>query len=134
MRKTLKSATSRDVTRTNRKPLLAALLGIGIGVSGTLTYQRFKSSDALPVPQPSTQLRDEVVPDELKNIVPPIANAPISNSQTTAQIALSQGNTFYDQRNWSQAGLQYEEAIAGGLDNADVRTDLGNCYRFLEQP
>lgn len=30
--------------------------------------------------------------------------------------------------------MQYEEAIAGGLDNADVRTDLGNCYRFLEQP
>lgn len=59
MRKTLKSATLRDVTRTNRKPLLAALLGIGTGVSGTLTYQRFKSSDALPVPQPSTQLRDE---------------------------------------------------------------------------
>jgi len=99
MRKTLKSATSRDVTRTNRKPLLAALLGIGTGVSGTLTYQRFKSSDALPITQSSTQLRDEVVPDELKNIVPPIANAPISNSQTTAQIALSQGNTFYDQRN-----------------------------------
>jgi len=111
------------VMRTNWTPLLAALLGIGIGASGTLIFQHSKSSNVLPTAQSSTRLGNEDVPEALKNIVPPFANVPISNSQPTAQMALSQGNNFYDQKNWNQAALQYEQAITGGLDNADVRTD-----------
>lgn len=113
-----------------------------MGVLGTLSYQRFQAPSAPTESQSSTRLSDEAVPDALKNIVPPFANAPTANAPTTApiadgqsvQMALSQGNALYDARNWSRAALQYEQAIAGGLDNADVRTDLGNCYRFLDQP
>jgi len=208
MKKTLQPSASRNTTRTNWLPLVAALLGLGAGVSGTLTYQHFKpqstsqtapSADT-PNPESSTRFAPSAdapsaVPEELKHIVPsfsaspatdkpvadgsagkaatanspitnspitnsPITNSPITNSPKTnaplanmatanvatasgqepagnlarAQLALSQGNSFYDGRNWSQAALQYEQVIAGGLDNADVRTDLGNCYRFLEQP
>ncbi len=117
-----------------------------MGVLGTLSYQRFQAPSAPTESQSSTRLSDEAVPDALKNIVPPFANAPTANAPTanapttapiadgqSVQMALSQGNTLYDARNWSRAALQYEQAIAGGLDNADVRTDLGNCYRFLDQ-
>lgn len=125
---------ARSSARTEWMPLATALLGIGIGVSGTLAFQHWKASDASSQAQSSTRLRDEDVPDALKGIVPPFAKSPAADRQTTAQMTLSQGNTLYDARNWSQAALQYEQAIAGGLDNADVRTDLGNCYRFLDQP
>lgn len=100
-----------------------------------LAYQHYQTQNAT---QSSTRLDEEGVPDALKNIVPPFANAPTANAPTangqTAQIALSQGNLLYDAQNWSAAALQYEQALAGGLDNANVRTDLGNCYRFLDQP
>ncbi len=44
------------------------------------------------------------------------------------------GNWNYDRRNWTHAIEHYEKAMALGLDNADVRTDLGSCYRFSGQP
>ena len=43
-------------------------------------------------------------------------------------------NWNYDRQNWTHAIEHYEEAIARGADNPDVRTDLGNCFRFLGQP
>jgi hypothetical protein len=185
MKNTLQPSASRNTTQTNWLPLAAALLGLGAGVLGTLTYQHFKpqsTSQTPPNPESSTRFTPSAdapsadvpsaVPEELKHIVPsfgaspatdkpvadgsgsagktttanvPLTNVPLANVATAsdqgrvrnlarAQLALSQGNSFYDGRNWSQAALQYEQVIAGGLDNADVRTDLGNCYRFLEQP
>jgi len=44
------------------------------------------------------------------------------------------GNWNYDRHNWAHAIEHYQEAIAGGADNPDVRTDLGNCFRFIGQP
>ena len=40
----------------------------------------------------------------------------------------------YDRQNWQHAIEHYQEAIAKGADNPDVRTDLGNCFRFIGQP
>jgi tetratricopeptide (TPR) repeat protein len=40
----------------------------------------------------------------------------------------------YDRQNWPHAIEHYQEAIAKGADNPDVRTDLGNCFRFIGQP
>ena len=42
-------------------------------------------------------------------------------------------NWNYDRQNWSHAIEHYQEAISLGRDNPDVRTDLGNCFRFLGQ-
>lgn len=44
------------------------------------------------------------------------------------------GNWHYDRQRWTEAIERYDAAIRLGLDNADVRTGLGNCYRFLGQP
>ncbi len=131
------------MTKLNWTPfVITFLLGSGMGVCGTLTYQHFKAQDTSqvsPDSESSTRSASGGVPAELKQIVPsfnasPTTNASLASSQNSAQRALSQGNAFYDGRNWNQAALQYEQAVAGGLDNADVRTDLGNAYRFLGQP
>ncbi len=44
------------------------------------------------------------------------------------------GNWNYDRHNWPHAIEHYQEAIADGADNPDVRTDLGNCFRFIGEP
>lgn len=51
-----------------------------------------------------------------------------------ADAATTLANWNYDRQNWSHAIDHYQEAIAVGRDNPDVRTDLGNCFRFLGQP
>jgi hypothetical protein len=48
--------------------------------------------------------------------------------------AVSLGNFAYDHQRWSEAIRQYQQAIANGADNPDVRTDLGNAFRFSGQP
>lgn len=44
------------------------------------------------------------------------------------------GDWNYDRHNWAHAIEHYQEAITGGADNPDVRTDLGNCFRFIGEP
>ena len=51
-----------------------------------------------------------------------------------ADAATTLANWNYDRQNWSHAIDHYQKAIALGRDNPDVRTDLGNCFRFLGQP
>jgi tetratricopeptide (TPR) repeat protein len=51
-----------------------------------------------------------------------------------ADAAVTLGNWHYDRQRWVQAIEQYQEALKLGKDNADVRTDMGNCYRFVGQP
>ncbi|MEO7723463.1 MAG: tetratricopeptide repeat protein, partial [Chthoniobacterales bacterium] len=65
----------------------------------------------------------------------PASAAPPDVSQLApADAARTLANWNYDHQNWPHAIEHYEEAIARGADNADVRTDLGNCFRFLGQP
>ena len=47
---------------------------------------------------------------------------------------LQAGNWYYDRQRWSEAIAAYEKALTAGFDNPDVRTDLGNCYRFSNRP
>lgn len=52
----------------------------------------------------------------------------------TAQAARDQGNSYEDHGQWPQAVAAYTQAIAGGLDNPDIRTDLGVAYFKSSQP
>ena len=64
----------------------------------------------------------------------PQADAPPDVSRLApADAALTLANWNYDRQNWSHAIEHYQEAIGLGRDNPDVRTDLGNCFRFLGQ-
>ena len=51
-----------------------------------------------------------------------------------ADAAWTLANWNYDRQNWPHAIEHYEQAIAVGADTPDLRTDLGNCFRFLGQP
>ena len=65
---------------------------------------------------------------------PAAASEPPDVSQLTpAEAARTLADWNYDRQNWPHAIEHYQEAIARGADNADVRTDLGNCFRFLGQ-
>lgn len=59
--------------------------------------------------------------------------APDVSQLPPAEAARTLADWNYDRQNWAHAVEHYQEAIARGADNADVRTDLGNCFRFLGQ-
>jgi len=50
------------------------------------------------------------------------------------EAAVALGNFAYDHQRWPEAVRHYQEAIASGIENADVHTDLGNAFRFSGQP
>jgi tetratricopeptide (TPR) repeat protein len=49
------------------------------------------------------------------------------------QGAVTLGNWYFDHHEWAKAAEQYRKAIGLGLDNADVRSDLGSALRFDNQ-
>ncbi|PZR77033.1 MAG: hypothetical protein DLM73_00545 [Chthoniobacterales bacterium] len=63
-----------------------------------------------------------------------ITAAPDLSGMSAADAAVVRGNTAYDHQQWAEAIQQYQQAIASGRDTADVRTDLGNGFRFSGQP
>ena len=78
------------------------------GRPGTLPVARFS-------PSPATE------PPDVSQLAP-------------ADAAKTLGDWNYDRHNWAHAIDHYQEAIADGADNPDVRTDLGNCFRFIGEP
>jgi tetratricopeptide (TPR) repeat protein len=57
-----------------------------------------------------------------------------ASSLSSAEAAVGRANMAYDHQQWAEAIREYQAAIANGLDNPDVRTDLGNAFRFSGQP
>ena len=64
----------------------------------------------------------------------PALTAAAASRTSAAQAALTQGNNYEDQQQWPQAITAYKQAIASGLDNPDIRTDLGVAYFRSQQP
>lgn len=66
-----------------------------------------------------------------------INHAPPANltaGMPPAQAERTLGNFYYDHQNWPEAIRRYESAIKQGSDDSDIRTDLGNAYRFSGRP
>ncbi|MEO8043836.1 MAG: tetratricopeptide repeat protein [Spartobacteria bacterium] len=116
-------------------PLLL-LLAFGLGAGATWLALRGSPNDsAQPVIESFLPAGGGPAPAVAPAGVSPPAAAPPDVSQLApAEAARTLANWNYDHQNWSHAIEHYEEAIARGADNADVRTDLGNCFRFLGQP
>ena len=49
---------------------------------------------------------------------------------TPTQSALILGNWYYDHQTWPRAIEWYQKVLDSGMDNADIRTDLGSAFRF----
>jgi tetratricopeptide (TPR) repeat protein len=62
------------------------------------------------------------------------STAPDVSRMSAGEAAVTLGNFAYDNQRWPEAIRHYQEAIASGIDNADVHTDLGNAFRFSGQP
>jgi Tfp pilus assembly protein PilF len=68
-----------------------------------------------------------------------LAPSPATEPPDVSQLAPAEaqrilGNWNYDRHDWARAIEHYQEAITDGADNPDVRTDLGNCFRFIGEP
>jgi hypothetical protein len=142
-------------------PIIIAIGAAGAGITGTLLWMenRAPAPSAAPVaavpPQagstPGLDLPTSAMPNApmanptAPNAAAPNAAAPNADSQheppasltaglAPAQKALVLGNWFFDHQAWPRAIEHYQKAIAQGLDNPDVRTDLGSALRFSGQP
>jgi tetratricopeptide (TPR) repeat protein len=72
-----------------------------------------------------------------KTAADPLAHLPppeLTAGQSPAQAERTLGNFYYDHQNWPAAIRSYQSAIKQGSDDADIRTDLGNAYRFSQRP
>jgi tetratricopeptide (TPR) repeat protein len=110
--------------------LLPMLLSAAFGalITWLIMSQRETSSQVRPIPfvtpsAPSAVARNTTAP----------ASSDVSDLSTTDG-AVVRGNLAYDHQQWTEAIKEYQEAIAAGRDNPDVRTDLGNAFRFSGQP
>lgn len=110
---------------------LTVLVSFALGAGSTWLVMHRSANDApviqsfLPPikPQPGTSPLASAESDQPPDV----------SQLTPADAARALANWNYDRQKWSQAIEHYEQAIALGADNPDVRTDLGNCFRFLGQ-
>jgi tetratricopeptide (TPR) repeat protein len=102
--------------------LLSAAVGAGV-------MWVVMSQHSQPVqPRPVSFAERTAAPNKLA------ALPPDSSRSSAADAAVVRGNQAYDHQQWADAIEYYQEAIAKGRDNPDVRTDLGNAFRFSAQP
>jgi len=112
--------------------LILAAFGLGAGATW-IAMRGFSDAQSKPeignfVPAPVDGSSNTSPPTRLDDSGPPDVSqlAPAEAARTLA-------DWNYDKQNWSHAAEHYQEAIAKGADNPDVRTDLGNSLRFLGQ-
>jgi len=113
-----------------------ALLGAAVvgGIIGAWLITRTAAPSAPTQP---------VAPAVVAAVPESAAVAPPSTVEPPPQIApdappagtpLQQGNWHFDRHEWRAAISSYQQAIAAGMDDADIRTDLGSAYRFAGEP
>ncbi|MBI5422869.1 MAG: tetratricopeptide repeat protein [Opitutae bacterium] len=109
--------------------LMVGIVGALLG--STVTYlalrpqlDRAARASAMPIAANASMPADI-------NHAPP---ADLTAGMPPAQAERTLGNFYYDHQNWPEAIRRYESAIKQGSDDADIRTDLGNAYRFSGRP
>jgi len=113
-------------------PLLL-LIAFGLGAGTTWVIMR-ASSNAPAGPEIESFLPPTAGQPTTSQLTSSAAASPDVSQLPSADAARTLANWNYDRQNWPHAIEHYEKAIAAGADTPDVRTDLGNCYRFLGQP
>jgi len=104
--------------------IVAVSAAMGAAITWLLMSQR--STSAIR-PTSAAQSNQMAQPNE------PSAAPPDVTGMSTGDAAVTLGNFAYDHQRWPEAILRYQEAIASGIDNADIHTDLGNAFRFSGQ-
>ena len=102
--------------------MLTVVVSATMGAALTWLFMSQRSiSEVRPISSPQ--------PNAMTNAV-----APDVSGMSAGDAAVALGNFAYDHQRWSEAIRRYDEAIASGVDTADVHTDLGNAFRFSGQP
>jgi len=105
--------------------VLTALLSCGLGVGGTLLVTHRQKPPALaPLASPLT-------PNSGGTGLGTGADAPpaaLTQGLSPEKAALNLGNWYEDHEQYPQAIASYQQAIDGGLDSPNLRTDLGVAY------
>ena len=117
-------------------PLLI-LLAFALGAGMTWFIMRVSSSTSPPKPAIETFLPPSMTAQPSGSSSFPMsapAEPPDVSQLAPVDAARTLANWNYDRQSWQHAIEHYQQAIALGADIPDVRTDLGNCYRFLGQP
>ncbi len=114
--------------------LILAAFGLGAGA----TWLAMRGSTDTP-PKPKIEDFTGAPLGQSPNVFQPTPAAEAAGPPDVSQLAPAEAartlaNWNYDRQNWTQAIEEYQAAITHGADNPDVRTDLGNCFRFLDQP
>ena len=156
----MKTQASHSEKRSlGRLPLVMLVVGaLGAGVTGTLLWIQSRpastsvtvsdstmpgaganfpsgstppQSSGAPTRAPITPATGPATGDPSAMHEPPTT---LTQGMTPAQTALTLGNWYYDHERWPLAIENYQKALAGGLDNPNIRTDFGNALRFSGQP
>ncbi len=143
--------------------IVLAVCALGAGISGTLLYTQNRAPKTVVAQQPTGIQSPTGQTSPLDDLPPAVQNLPKSQPAPPSQVAqpvlpetppdldatpptqalvgltqpqaaLTSGNWYFDHQNWPRAIASYQTAIKGGIDNPDVRTDLGSSYRFMKQP
>lgn len=114
---------------------IAGLIGSGVALFITNRHnaeQKPPAANLMANADPSSpnvldSAKDTTPPPPSTNDEPPPM---LAGNMPPPQAALALGNWYFDHQNWEKAIDKYESALKLGVDNADVRTDLGSAYRF----
>lgn len=100
------------------------------GTSGATPDAPFANAPSSGAQAPSEVIASASKQGEAQTLPP----SDLASGLTPAQAALTLANRHFDHRNFTQAITDYRQAIKLGLDNPNVRTDLGSALRFSDQP
>ena len=128
-------------TRTQargRQPLVPLLILAAFGLGAGATWLAMRGSTDTP-PKPKIEDFTGAPVGQSPNVFQPTPAAEAAGPPDVSQLAPAEAartlaNWNYDRQDWTHAIEHYQDAITRGADNPDVRTDLGNCFRFLGQP
>ncbi len=153
------SSESKPYSRPLWPLIVLAVCAAGAGVTGTLLWTQNRAPKTVVAQTPTTGVQSNQ-PSPLDDLPPAVQNLPKAPPSQVAQpvlpetppdldakppadalvgltppqAALASGNWYFDHQNWPRAIAEYETAVKGGIDNPNVRTDLGSSYRFMKQP
>lgn len=111
---------------------LCTLCGLLIGAAGTYLILAPKLQQSAPRAQASAQT--SFAPETTVGGATHPPSPQLTAGLPPAQADRALGNFHYDHRDWAKAIGYYESAIKQGSDDSDIRTDLGNAYRFSDRP
>jgi hypothetical protein len=139
----VKTSPNRDSggKRSTFQILQLVFLGIIAFSTGGILVWLVLSNSTVPDPDakfnpknagPAESMDDQtsIIPQTGMSTIPEHQFEPDVSQLSPQMAAVTLGNWSFDHKVWSKAIEQYEKAIMLGLDNPDIRTDLGSAYRF----